>query len=176
MFDLQIQWFALSREDVLTSLLWRWITSHIVHFNIEHLAVNLAGLFFLLLLNMKFIISRNGLISFILLSGWISSCLWLFSTGIEVYAGLSGILYGFFILATFTSTVYSFNIKCLLSMLCFFKVFLDWSQIFNYRSTEIFLNISIATDAHFFGVIGGLGILFLFSIKKKELLIKIIKK
>lgn len=73
---------------------WRLLTGHLLHSNLTHLLMNLAGLFVLMVLHASLLgrlANHWQIISLLLMTGL---SLWLFAPELDNYVGLSGMLHG----------------------------------------------------------------------------------
>jgi len=85
------RWLVYSRAEPLQ--LWRFVTGHLLHSNVWHLAMNLGGLLVIFYLHQMHYQSRQ-FVQFCLLAAALISCaLFLFSPQIQTYVGLSGLLH-----------------------------------------------------------------------------------
>jgi rhomboid family GlyGly-CTERM serine protease len=86
------------RHLIAAGEIWRIWTGSLVHTNVWHLGLNLAGLWLLVFLAP----STQSKFTQIAQIGWLATCvgvgLWLMNPGLIWYAGFSGILYGLFML------------------------------------------------------------------------------
>ena len=161
-----LEWFALDRDAGISNLIWRWLTAHIVHFSAVHFLLNLAGMLVIAAINCAFLFSRQGGLSFIFLCLWVSAGIWLFNPEIVTYAGLSGVLHGLFILAVVMTDQYHRAFKVLLLALWGGKVLLELSGGMDLSGRSDLLGVAVATDAHLYGVIGGLVLMVLRGLVK----------
>ncbi|CAM5211612.1 rhombosortase [Alishewanella longhuensis] len=83
-----------NRSALANGELWRLFSGHLLHSNLYHLLLNLAGLLVIMLLHAP-LPHRLNLGWQILILGLATSLgLWLFSHQIDIYVGLSGVLHG----------------------------------------------------------------------------------
>lgn len=161
MFSFLLEWFALDRDAGITNLLWRWFTAHVVHFSAVHALLNLVGLSAIAAINHAFLISRPGLLSLVFLCFWVSAGVWCFNPEIVIYAGLSGVLHGLFIIAVVRTEQYRKAFKVLLLLLWTGKVILEQTGYIDLSSRADLLGVAVAIDAHLYGLVGGLVLILL---------------
>lgn len=143
------------RDAVLAGEAWRLLTGNLVHTNDYHLYLNLAGLWVFLLLCGS-VITIKLLISSIFISGISIGCaLLLLHPEIRWYAGLSGVLYGLFIIGSvclaLTGEIFSF---CALLALIFIKLGSVWLGETD-DLTQNMIQAKIIDEAHIYGAIAG---------------------
>ena len=83
-----------NRLAIAEGELWRLISGHLLHSNLAHLLLNLAGLLVIMLLYAPFSKRLAFGWQLVILSLGISIGLWLFASQITHYVGLSGVLHG----------------------------------------------------------------------------------
>lgn len=103
LFIIAFQAFPLElryqRDLIIAGEVWRIWTGHLVHTNYTHLALNLSGLWLLLALSYSVWTAQRLSITLLLLSSGISLFLLLMKPHLIWYVGLSGTLYGLFLLS-----------------------------------------------------------------------------
>lgn len=82
---------------------WRWLTSHLVHLSLSHLAFNLAGLVLVCELFWQALPVRHGVALMLFAACVINLLLWLLHPDLEWYAGLSGIVHALWAACVTTS-------------------------------------------------------------------------
>ena len=87
---------AFDRSAIQSEEYWRLISAHLVHTNHSHLAMSLAGVLALWLLQGDDYNARDYLTAAITSAVGVSACLYYLNSGVNWYAGLSGLLHGLF--------------------------------------------------------------------------------
>lgn len=155
--DVQL-WLRYERDSILAGELWRVLTGHFVHLNGRHLLMNLAALGLIWALAAP--VHRNTGASWLVISLssmlGVSVGLLIFNPTVAWYVGLSGMLHGLFlagIIANLRAGAHAPEILLLL-VLCG-KVL--WEQTYGpIPGTAEFAGGAVVTDAHLYGLIGGL--------------------
>ncbi|MGI9277700.1 MAG: rhombosortase [Endozoicomonas sp.] len=135
---------------------WRLITGHFVHVGPEHLVVNLLGVLLILLLNGRMLAGGFGIAAVLSLSLWVSAGLWFFNPEVKGYSGLSGVLYGLFVLAVLKQQLYTPLWKTILVLLACLRVALEQTSQFDTREIGLNVGVPVVYDAHLYGLTGGL--------------------
>ncbi|CAA6808121.1 MAG: Rhombosortase [uncultured Thiotrichaceae bacterium] len=167
-----LQWF---QEDLLfeRSLInegewWRIITGNFVHNNSPHLYMNLLGLALLGLLFNAYFPIRCFIISTIILSLLVGLGLYFYAPRLEMYVGFSGALYGLYLLGAVTALKHKDMITGIgIFIIIIGKLVWDiFDPSLNQNSADL-IEISIATESHWLGAIGGLiiGLFYFFTMK-----------
>ncbi len=87
-------WGRYERTAVEAGELWRVITAHIVHFDVGHLLLNLAGLAVVTALLAGIMSARDWLTAMLLSAVAVVIGLYVLDPGVQWYVGLSGVLHG----------------------------------------------------------------------------------
>ena len=87
---------TFDRAAIQSGEYWRLISGHLVHTNDSHLAMSLAGVLVLWLLQGDDYNVRNYLTAAMTSAVGVSACLYYLNSGVNWYAGLSGLLHGLF--------------------------------------------------------------------------------
>ncbi|MCK5726086.1 MAG: rhombosortase [Thiotrichaceae bacterium] len=160
----------LSRSAVDHGEFWRVLTGNFVHTNTYHLLMNLSGLAVLaLLFNGIFPLGLFHL-SLLLISLVVGLGMY-FRTDLTWYAGLSGTLYGLFIVGAVIAFIKK---EYLLSLPLLFviPIKLVWDNFhpnFTEPSAKL-IGATVATDAHLYGILAGFIIgFFLFIFKSRDI-------
>jgi len=145
------------RERINDGEYWRILTGNLVHTNHFHWLFNAAGVFVLALLFTNYLNPAHSIISLLWLSGCVGLGLYVFNPHLVWYAGLSGALYGCYIIASaiaIRAKDYWLGFPVLIIMGG--KVI--WDQ-FNDSATKIsesLIQAPVATDSHLYGAIGAI--------------------
>jgi rhomboid family GlyGly-CTERM serine protease len=87
---------TFDRAAIQSEEYWRLLSGHLVHTNDSHLAMSLAGVLALWLLQGDDYNTRDYLIATITSAVGVSACLYYLDSSVNWYAGLSGLLHGLF--------------------------------------------------------------------------------
>lgn len=143
------------RSDITNGQLWRFITAHLMHTNLNHLLLNLAGLTMLWALHGDHYTPKTYLLAFISSLVVCSLGIYYFDPSMERYVGLSGILHGIFVWGAILDIKKGWSSGYLLLIGVLAKV--AYEQAFGASAdVEVLINASVAIDAHLWGTIGGL--------------------
>lgn len=143
------------RTSVEQGQLWRLISGHLLHSNYWHLLMNLAGILLVMLLHGSYWRWQSLLLQWFSAALLISTALYLFSPGIGIYVGLSGLLHAMLTLGALKDIQLKMKTGWLLLAGLIVKVGVEQWHGPDQALAEL-INASVATDAHLFGVISGL--------------------
>jgi len=145
--------FSYYRNDFLNKIYYLWITPNFVHLHWKHWFLNMLS-FISTLLFFHNIWSIKELIGFFLgASLFIVSSLYLFSTNVNSYVGMSGILYGLVFYGAMKSLVSHKITSTLILSFIVLKLFFN-QEINHLMGVDSFLNYSVVvTDVHWYGVV-----------------------
>lgn len=142
---------------------YRLLSSSIVHNNIHHLWLNVAGGLLLFMLFYEHFTPLNQIIVFVFCSLSVGIGIYYFST-FNIYMGLSGYLHGIFAWAVLKDILADRKSAWLLAVGGIIKLIHE-----HYAEAPLpqdsLIGIAVATDAHVFGVISGI-VLCLLSVTK----------
>jgi len=146
---------AYQRTAIDMQEYWRLITGHLLHTNFAHLVLNLLGFLLLWALHGEYYTPKR-LILFMLLSSMMTSAgIYLFSSSIIWYVGLSGILHGLFVWGACFDIVRKESTGWLLLIGVAIKI--GYEQFDgDTQSIADLIGASVAVDAHLYGAISGL--------------------
>lgn len=132
--------------------LWRVLTGHWVHANWVHLMMNLAGFMLCLALTGIRWSLLQWLWRILILSAGISLSFYLLHPDISWYVGFSGVLFGLYVLAAFTSLPDQVVMSTILLVFIGIKIILEqWSSV-NITTSEL-IGVPVMVDAHLYGVL-----------------------
>lgn len=135
--------------------LWRALSGHLLHANHWHLLLNLAGLLLVLLLHGRYFCARQLLLQWLVFALAISALLYLFSTNIYSYVGLSGVLHAMLTLGAIKDVQQAERSGYLLLTGLIAKVAYEQWQGPDAELASL-IGADVAIDAHLYGVITGL--------------------
>ena len=168
-----IQWLQLKpylqfdRSLIEQGEFWRILTGNLIHYNFEHLWMNLAGL----ALGMYLLAFRYSLIYWFIMVIFCSIAvgvgLYFFDINMRYYVGLSGALHGFLVAGAITEYFYNKTTSVLL--LLFIVCKLAYEQFIGPLSAPLSSGTSVAVNAHLYGAISGVLIgAVLFKVQTKK--------
>ena len=139
------------RDAILTGEWWRLWTAHIVHTNYTHLAMNVTGLWMLLGVSYPVWTAQRLVVVLVILTSGISCYLLLFKPHLIWYVGLSGALYGLFLLSGVRLIlIKDYLIGIPLIFLVIGKAIMDTLQPDSMSATLI--NAPVVLSAHYSGL------------------------
>ena len=143
-------------------MLWQLVTGNLLHSNIWHLLLNLAGLWVILSIHAMHYSRKWIWVLFFLLCLLEGIGLYLFSPSLEAYVGLSGMLHALFTFGAVCDIKAKFKSGWLLLFGVFIKV--THEQLYGASAdvTEM-IGTRVATESHLTGAVIGLilGLVFL---------------
>lgn len=133
---------------------WRMLTGHLLHSNLNHLLLNLGGLFLLWALHGEYYETKYTWI-IIILCGFLTSLSLMLLSDTHRYVGLSGVIHSLFAWGAIQDLRYGYRSGWLLIIGLFIKIVAE--QIFG-ASDQIASMIAteVAIDSHLFGAFSGL--------------------
>ncbi len=160
-----MQWwqadFIYTRKAMELGQWWRIITSQFVHTNWAHYLLNMGSLGLLGLLFYTTLSVRTFTISLFLLVVSVGTCLHIFITSLYWYAGLSGALYGLYVIAAYSSLKkkdYFMGVS--VGILVIGKVAAD-HYFGAVHDNSSLIEANVVTEAHNFGVFSALALIAL---------------
>jgi rhomboid family GlyGly-CTERM serine protease len=143
-----------SRSGIAEGPYWQLITGHLLHSNIWHLLMNLAGLLLVMLLHGRYFSAAELAIQWLFGAAIISAALYAFSAGISVYVGLSGLLHAMLATGAIIDIRKRQRGGWLLIIGLIGKVLWEQWQGPDANLSKL-IDANVAIDAHFFGVLAG---------------------
>lgn len=167
-----LQWFQegllFERTLIIDGEWWRIITGNFVHNNYPHLFMNLSGLLLLgLLFNETFPV-KHFLIATALLSAVVGFGLYTYTPRLTMYVGFSGVLYGLYLVGAITAIKHKDMITGVgVFIIILGKLIWDIFDPSLNQSSAALIDIPVATESHWLGVLGGvmIGIAYFFMEK-----------
>jgi len=133
---------------------WRLLSAHLLHTNLYHLLLNLAGLFLLWALHGEYYQHKNSLFLILLCSLGTATGLLVFSD-LTHYVGLSGTLHGLFAWGVIQDIKRGYKTGWLLLAGVVIKLLQE--QFYGGSiATESLIQARVAVDAHLYGALSGL--------------------
>lgn len=135
---------------------WRLWTGSLVHTNSWHLALNLAGVWLLTFIAPSTDTKLTQLLQIVWLATCVGLGLWFMSPGVIWYVGLSGVLYGLFILGGIQLLLQQdWSMAAVILLGIGGKTLLDWWQGGASPSAAL-IEAPVIYAAHLYGMAGGL--------------------
>ena len=152
----QSEWL-LHRTEIKQGEVWRILTGNLVHTNGYHLMMNLAGLAFICLLFKEYLSIKLFYLSLFLTSLAVGLGIYFINIELIWYAGLSGALYGLYIVAASTALIQK-DYLVSLPVLIGIPAKLIWDSLNDglTKNSEELIGVPVATDAHIYGLIAGI--------------------
>jgi len=136
--------------------LWQWITSSLVHWNWMHWFLNISNLFILIFLFEDAWSSKKFIFLFSIFSFFIILSLYIYSSDIKYYVGMSGVLYGMAIYGALKTFFKQQIISTIVLIYIGMKLNID-KTVNHYMGVDILLgNMKVIEDVHWYGAISGL--------------------
>lgn len=148
-------WFEYSRSAVNSGEIWRFLTPNFVHLGMRHTLLNLAGLWFTMLLFVQLLKNIDWLIWFTVLFIGNIVGLHLWVPSLEQYVGMSGALYGLIAAAAVAELRLGIQLSGLLLVIVGLKIFVP-QFIGEEASYNEWLGGNVIEEAHIIGFIQGL--------------------
>ena len=146
------------RDALLHGELWRLFTAHLVHLGWAHALLNACGLLLCAWIAPARFVARRLVCDGLLLGGCVALLLLLFSPQVAHYVGLSGVLYGLFVLALAPPAFRGDRIARL--GLATVLGWMAWQLIAGPSAAEERqIGGPIIAVAHLYGVVGAVGLL-----------------
>ena len=163
---LSSEWLGFYSDKIVNGEFWRLITGQLLHTNLPHLLLNIAGLILISLLHSQYYSTKDFIFILLISLGFIGVGI-LLITSYSHYAGLSGVLHSFMVYGALQDIKHQLYTGWILLLAIFVKVFNE--VIFGASEyTETLINASVALEAHLLGVIVGIS-LFILNLYKKEI-------
>ena len=141
------------RQLVASGQWWRLLTAHLVHLDLHHCLLNVAGLAALWWLYAPDARPRDWLVTALAAALAVGGGLWLFSANVAWYLGLSGVLHGLWAAAAIAAWKRLRAESVLALSLLAVKLALE--QAIGPLSTGPGSTLPVVTVAHLYGAIGG---------------------
>lgn len=146
-----------AHNKITSGEIWRLWSGQFVHTNYIHLTMNIVGFITLLILYSEELFKPKLIIQIFYISTCIGLWLYFFSPEVRWYLGLSGIIYGLFVVASLQAIIQK---DALLGYPLFIAITvkITWENVDNSinNTSASLINSPIATDAHLYGYIAAL--------------------
>lgn len=151
-----------SRPEILEGQLWRILTGHLVHTNVAHGVMNMVALVLIfLLVGARFTLWRWAFTA-IVLAFSTSLLLFLFSPEVYWYVGLSGLLHGLLALGLAEALIKQRDaVHAVALLLLGVKVVREQLPGVDMQHVSTLIEAPVVVDAHFYGALGGLVLVFI---------------
>lgn len=147
------------RQAIAEGEIWRIITGNWVHTNTPHLIMNIIGLWLLWMLFNETLKPFMLYVSLFITNFAIGLALLLFNPELFWYAGLSGSLYGLYIIGASIALMHKDYIGSIpLFIIIPSKLVMDLTQNDLTGFSEKLIEAPVSTEAHMYGVITALAI------------------
>ncbi len=161
-------WLQFARADIELGQWWRFITGNLVHLSWRHFAMNSIALLAILALYANTLKVKSIFMVFLLSCLSVTVGIWLFSASVHWYVGLSGALHGLLVTLIIIDYV---NHKGWLNILLMLVIIakLIWEGMMGpLPGSESSAGGPVVVQAHFYGFVGGLIIIFCMFIFNKN--------
>lgn len=143
------------RQAIFEGQLHRLLTAHLVHTNVYHALLNLAGLILIWGIAFRYISHREWWLVLFVSALMVSAGLVLFNPDVQWYRGLSGILHGLLLVAVLKARQLPGLIQAVILFALVLKLFLEQTQSALWQSEQL-IGAPVIVDAHLYGLVGGL--------------------
>ncbi len=139
---------------------WLILSGNIVHSNYPHLFLNLAGLWVLGFIVFDYLSLKTFIVSTLFLCASVGLGLYFFNPELQKYYGLSGALYGLFLVGA-TTAFLARDLFTGVSVAFFIIAKVTWDLIYGGSSSSAeLIGVPVAVDAHLYGIIGAIVVSF----------------
>lgn len=147
---------VFKRDNINQGQWWRLITGNLVHTNLPHLGMNLAGLWISAFLFAGYISVKSYIFSLLFLIIGVGLGIYFFSPALMWYAGISGALYGLFLIGAVYAILHKDYITGV-PLLILIPAKIIWDMIYGgSQSSAELIGVPVATDAHLYGMIAAI--------------------
>lgn len=142
------------RQSILDGQVYRLLTAHLVHTNIYHALLNLAGLILVWALACRYIAQHEWWLALCLSAVMVSVGLILFNPDIQWYRGLSGILHALLVVSVLRARQLPILVRGVILLTLVMKVAFEQNQNGFWQSEQL-IGAPVIADAHLYGLLGG---------------------
>ena len=145
--------FSYHRDTFVKYIYFQWISPSLVHYNWEHWLLNILNLFAIILFFQEAWTLKTFIGLFSFSSLFILVCLHVFTTDIDTYVGMSGVLYSLTVYGGLTTFSNQKIISSLILLYISLKLLAD-KEINHMMGVDVFLDkVNVVTDVHWYGVV-----------------------
>jgi rhomboid family GlyGly-CTERM serine protease len=158
------------RENIQQGEIWRIWTGNLIHSNYYHLGLNLSGFWLFVFIFKELMNATQLMLSFVILISGGGLGLYFLTPELDWYAGLSGALYGLFIVGAFYALLDK-DFMTGLSIIIVIPVKIIWDHLHNTGQTNAHLiGVPVSTESHIYGISTAflIGIFLLFEHLRKN--------
>lgn len=158
------------RENIQQGEIWRIWTGNLIHSNYYHLGLNLSGFWLFVFIFKELVNATQLMLSLGILISGVGLGLYFLTPELYWYAGLSGALYGLFIVGAFYALLDKDFITGL-SIIIVIPVKIIWDHLHNTGQTNAdLIGVPVSTDSHIYGISAAflMGIFVLFKHLRKN--------
>ena len=146
------EYLLFLRENIQHGEVWRVWTGNLVHSNYYHLGMNLVGLWLFIFIFKPFINSTQLFIVLALLITGVGMGLYYLSPELMWYAGISGALYGLFIVGSVYALLHKDFITGL-PVIIVIPVKIIWDHLHDGgQANADLIGVAVSTDSHIYGI------------------------
>jgi rhomboid family GlyGly-CTERM serine protease len=148
--------FVFYRSQIEVGHWWLLVSGNFVHSNYPHLFMNLAGLWILGFLFIDSLSLKTFIISTLLLGIFVGLGLYYFNPELQKYYGLSGILYGLFLVGAITAILNQDRFTGIITAITIIAK-IAWDMVYGgSNSSAELIGVPVAVHAHLYGVVGAI--------------------
>ena len=145
------EYFRYQQDLVAQGQVWRYVTAHWVHVGWMHLLLNATGLVICVSLTSPNWSPQRWLICCVVMGVGISALLAVFNPEVRDYAGLSGVLFGLYVLTALSLYARDRLIAVLILVAIFVKILMEQFTTYDFNSGKL-IGATVIIDAHLYGV------------------------
>ncbi|WP_158584057.1 rhombosortase [Salinibius halmophilus] len=153
------QYFYFDQQYVELGQVWRIVTTHLVHMNLTHFAMNFLGLAIIAWVGPRWLTDWRALPFNLWLFLLVGYGIWEVAKAdpaFNAYFGFSGVLYGWLVVALAFAPNYSIPIRILAAGFISAKVLLEQIPGFSFVATDAAIGAPVMVQAHLFGLLGAI--------------------
>lgn len=140
------------RENIQQGEVWRIWTGNLIHSNYIHLGLNLSGFWLFVFIFKELMNATQLIVSLTILITGVGLGLYFLNPELYWYAGLSGALYGLFIVGA-TYALLDKDFITGISILIVIPVKIIWDHLHNTgQANADLIGVPISTDSHIYGL------------------------
>ncbi|TCN80846.1 rhombosortase [Shewanella fodinae] len=155
------------RQFIAQGQWWRLLTGNLIHTNLWHLLMNLAGFWVVVFIHRVHYGNRH--LAWLLLTLCITEGLglWFAFPTLSAYVGLSGVLHGLFAYGALSDIKIGWRSGYLLLVGVMAKVTWEQTMGANAEVTQL-IGARVAIEAHLVGLLSGIGIFLLVTLYQRQ--------